>query len=441
MYTPRAELKAGVVVLLAIVGLLALVYYAGGAEPIWRQWRYVELRFQQGFLAPKVGDQAYMNGVAIGRVSDVAQREEIRQDGQLTTRDRLRLGLGPQESGVAREIYVIAVVKMPAEQLIPWGTEVEISESLTGMRRLSFLPGLEPRNLTDSDTHQHPIPAREAPGLGSLSQNVASLLEKIEGLVEGGGEVMVEARGLLRDARDKLAAFDTQEMNVGAIAAIQGVRETLDEVRARLSAIGENLEAASLDVRNLAGRGRVGIENMAADLEAAAANARVITERVDRIVADAEGKLERFFTSIEGAGRDLATLAEDLGKLPPRADRILISAGLDIETLLQTLKDTAHNLQDASEDIRAHPWKLLNEPKAGEIAFENLRLASLTYMRAMRELNQASGQLVRLLGREDLDEETLAPLVKEAVAAFRASQDRYRSAEERFFQLLQKAPR
>ena len=39
MYTKHAEFKAGVVILLAIAGLLALVYFAGGEEPIWGSWR------------------------------------------------------------------------------------------------------------------------------------------------------------------------------------------------------------------------------------------------------------------------------------------------------------------------------------------------------------------------------------------------------------------
>ncbi len=436
MYTPRAELKAGLVVLLALAGLLALVYYAGGAEPIWREYRYVHVRFEQGFLAPRVGDPAYMNGTPIGRVSEILQREELRRDAALTARDRLRLGLAPGEPGVAREVYVLAVVKMPAEQAIPRGTLVEIEESLTGVRKLHFLPGLAPTDLGDADTRAHPIPARESPGLASISESVARLLEKVEGLVEGGETVMLEARGLLQDARAKLAALDTGEMNAAAVASLKELQATLQETRQRLDVIGGNLEGASADVRALAGRGRVGMEALAADLEAAAAAARRITERVEAIVADAEGKLERFFTSLERGGADLAALAERAKALPARAEGILARAGLDLETFLHALIDTARNLQDASEDIRAHPWKLLNEPEAQEIAFENLRLASLTYMRAMRELNQASGQLVRLLAREDLDEETLAPLVREAVAAFRGSQERYRQAEDRFFELL-----
>ncbi len=39
MYTKQAELKAGFVVLAALVGVLALLYFAGGSEPIWGSYR------------------------------------------------------------------------------------------------------------------------------------------------------------------------------------------------------------------------------------------------------------------------------------------------------------------------------------------------------------------------------------------------------------------
>ena len=40
MYTKQAEFKAGLVVLLAIAGLLVLVWFAAGAESIFGDWRF-----------------------------------------------------------------------------------------------------------------------------------------------------------------------------------------------------------------------------------------------------------------------------------------------------------------------------------------------------------------------------------------------------------------
>ena len=110
--------------------------------------------------------------------------------------------------------------------------------------------------------------------------------------------------------------------------------------------------------------------------------------------------------------------------------------GVDIDTLLRNLIDTSRNLQDTSEDVRAHPWKLLNKPDDQEIAFENLRSAALSYMRAMRDLNDASRRLVALMGRDDLDDPDVKALLDKAVGEFEAAQARYRHDEARWQQLF-----
>ena len=132
MYTKQAEFKAGLVVLLAIAGLLALVWFAAGAESIFGEWRFIHIRFEQGFVAPKKGDAVQMLGAEVGRVESITMQEEVRGTGgtkPLTDLDRLKLGLGPDDEGTYRELYILAVVKMKAEQVVPVGTRAQIEES------------------------------------------------------------------------------------------------------------------------------------------------------------------------------------------------------------------------------------------------------------------------------------------------------------------------
>ncbi len=108
---------------------------------------------------------------------------------------------------------------------------------------------------------------------------------------------------------------------------------------------------------------------------------------------------------------------------------------------MKTLKDTARNFLDASEDLRANPWKLLNEPSADQIAFQNLRNATLNYERAMRELNEASGRLTKLLqsGQATTPQERAA--VANALGEFQSRLRTVRSTEARFLQLLREGRR
>src|SRR5262249_17449627 len=96
MYTPKAELKAGLLVLAAAGALLLFIYRAAGSQLPWaKEGPKLRLRFAQGFTAPNPGDAVRMNGMKVGRVTSIRQQEEIRgapgPDGKtipLTDQDR-----------------------------------------------------------------------------------------------------------------------------------------------------------------------------------------------------------------------------------------------------------------------------------------------------------------------------------------------------------------
>jgi ABC-type transporter Mla subunit MlaD len=442
MYTKGAEFKAGVVVLLALAALLTLVYFAGGAEPFWGDYRYVHVRFEQSFTAPKVGDAAYMNGVSIGRVSEVQQREEVRGEGSklpLTAADRRDLGLVEGQTGTVREVYVLAVVKMPADQRIPRGTTAQVDKSLTGMRTLALLPGLSRENLTDAMTRETPIPGREAPGLGDITSRINSLVEKVEILVGGGSEVMAEAKALLRTTRQKIEVFNTEELDRDARAALASLRRTLEGAEKRMDVIAANLEAASGDIKSLAAKGDAAMDRISTRIEEILADLEKTVGRIDAIVAEAEGPVREVLANLQQASHDLRTATEGIAGLGPDARALLAELGVDLKAFVENINSTAHNLLDASEDLRTHPWKLLTKPDPEDIAFANLRNASQSYMRAMRSVNEASARLFQILQRQDLDRPEIRALVSKAVEAFGVTLDGYRQAEARWQRLFKEA--
>ncbi len=442
MYTKRAEFKAGVVVLAAIAALLALLYFAGGSEPIWGDYRYIHVRFEQGFTAPKVGDAANMNGVQIGRVTQVLQRDELRGTGSaipLTPEDRRRLGITDDATGSVREVYVLAVIKMPVGQEIPQGTTAQIDKSLTGIRTLALRPGVSKENLTDAETHESPIPGREAPGIGDIAAQVSELVDKIEGLVGSGTEVMAEAKALLQGLRQKIEAFNTAELDADARAAVASLKRTLESLETKLEVIGTNIVDASSSVKEMAGKGVQLVDAVTTDVGEVLAGVKKVVARLDVIVADAQGPVKDILGNLHVASTNVAGATEGLAGLGPQARGVLADLGVDLATLLKNLNDTAHNLLDASEDLRTHPWKLLNEPEEKEIAFANLRNASQSYVRAMREVNEASARLFTLMERKDLDDPKIQDLVRRALDAFTISLDGYRRAEARWQKLFKEA--
>jgi hypothetical protein len=116
MYTKRAELTAGLVVLGGIAAVLALLYVATG-RGFFRTFTHWHVRFAQGDVAPVEGDAVYYLGLEIGRVSKVMQASETRAGERLTPEDKKRLATlptaGPQE---VREIYVLAELELGQDQ-------------------------------------------------------------------------------------------------------------------------------------------------------------------------------------------------------------------------------------------------------------------------------------------------------------------------------------
>ncbi len=442
MYTKRAEFKAGVVVIVALAGLLALVYFAGGEEPIWGDWRHIHIRFTQGYVAPKVGDPVLMNGIRVGRISAVDQREEIRGDGgalPLTDSDRRKLGVGEDEGGTFREIFIVAQVKMRADQIVPVGTTAQIDKSLTGIRTLSLLPGHSRENLADAQTKANPLPGREAPGLADISGKINDLADKIGMLATQGGEVMVEAKDLVRTLKAKIDAFNTEDLDKDARAAVGSLRRTLEGLESRVERIATNLESATGEMKTMAEKGSGAVGDVRADLKELMTSAQEVVRKLDEILAGAKGPIDRFLADVETAGRNFASLSAEFSGIGPEARRVLSELGVDVKILVARLNDTAHNLLDTSEDLRAHPWKLLNKPDEKQLAFENLRSAAQSYMRAMRDVNESSRRLMGLLQRKDLDRPEVKAMLEAAVAEFQAAQAAYRADEQRWQRLFRQA--
>ncbi len=442
MYTKQAEFKAGVVVLLAVAGLLALVYFAGGSEPIWGNYRYVDIRFKQGYVAPRVGDPVQMNGVKIGRVSEVRQAEEVRGQGgsaPLTSADRIRLGIGADQSGSLREIYIVARVKMPTNQVIPVGTTAQIEQSLTGIRELRLQPGLSRENLTDSATRERPLAGTEAPGLADISSKIASLADKLETLASQGGEVFMEAKTLLSTLRVKIDAFNTVELDKEARGAVAALRRTFEGIEGKVTTIATNLEAASADIKRFAGEAPGTITELRGEVKELMGGAKDAIRKLDDILAGAKGPIDRFLADMETAGQNFSGLSKEFSGIGPEARAMLSDLGVDLKVITGRLQDTAHNLLDTSEDLRAHPWKLLNKPDEKEMAFENLRSAAMSYMRAMRDMNESSRRLMSILARKDLARPEVQELLRASVAEFKAAQATYRADEQRWQRLFRNA--
>ncbi len=457
MYTKKAELKVGVLVLAAIAILLGLLYFAGGEYKPWGKYTYWTLRFASGRAAPRAGDPVSLNGAPVGRVESVALVEEVRRGAELTADDRRALRLGPDdpvEGRERREVYVRAVVRTDVSLSLPEGTRGLIETNIAGVRSLHLVPGTSVRDIDPESTRTKPIEASEGAGLDSIAQQLEGTLTEIRNAAIGidrlsseGVGVLAEARELLTTIRTKVDAIDVTALNEEAVGTLRDIRAAIGRADERIGQVLGSFEDAGRGVTALANDGREALAEVRTNLSRALTKAESALESVDgaakqveSLIADNGPKVSQFLDSMVTTGERLAAFAAELEGLGPTARGVLDRTGVQMDELLTALTDTAHNLFDASEDIRAHPWKLLNEPEADQIAFDNLRQSSHTYLQALRNVERTLARMEAAKSR--LAEGESDPGLEQAITAFKSALDGYGAAEARWTRLFQStAPR
>lgn len=476
MLKRSAELKTGIVVIAASIALLLLLYYAKGGD-LFAPKHYVALRVEQGRLAPREKDPILMNGLAIGKAEEVRFQTEVRRGTALTLRDRARLrdliergasGMSSERADAVlgllddpegrlpddveiREIYVYVVAKITGEHAIPKGSHGIIAESITGLRALHIEPGASGENLdlpASRDAGLPVIPVVQAPDVTDLMRNLDEELDALGAelsLTMGNLRGNLDKAGRTLDkAHDTVAKFEERVLDSGRIdrtlenveAASASLRAALGGVEGRLGPILDTVDETVADFRKVAAAGAELAAGIRPKVDAILADLESVSARIDKIVERADPEIEGLLADARKVGANLVGLSEDLAAAGPRVRTTLESAAKDVDVLLESLLETGQNLADASEDIRAHPWKLLNEPSADEIAFENLRNTMLNYVRAMTRVDRVTATVGELLGRAEGDPEARAKLAR-ALEQLDASLERYRYFETRLMELLQ----
>ena len=437
MYTKQAELKAGIVVVIAVGVLLTLLWLSTGAESLFASHRTILLRFQQGYAAPEKGDPLFMNGFSIGQVTSVVQKEELRSGAQLTPKDRALLGLKTTEDGTAREIYVLAEARLPAAQKIPDGTTAEISVSVTGSRQLQLMPGRSTRDLTDEDIRHHPIATSSAGDLADVMRSIQELVAKVSDLVGSGDLVLADVRTLLKSLKDKVDSIDLAGIQANVLDASSSLKDSLATVKRRVDEIGERISDAASDVKAIAANGKTIVKSAGDDVNEILKTLKEVALELKDILDRAAPKVDAILDDVARAARGAAELGKEFQGLGPRLHAILGDAGAGLDKVLSRFAEVGHNLADASEDLRAHPWKLLNKPDEKEIAYENLRNAASNYVRAAQAMGEAADDLKTLQARQDLGPDDQKRLVAAALARLQADLSKYAAAEEFFTRMLQ----
>jgi ABC-type transporter Mla subunit MlaD len=167
---------------------------------------------------------------------------------------------------------------------------------------------------------------------------------------------------------------------------------------------------------------RAGIDDAAVTLK----NAREMAEELRR---NGMPKLQSILD-------DGATAMDDLAATLRQTQDTLVTGLPDLARFLEDSREVAAQLKLASIEVRHSPWKLLYQPKPGEVAHENLYDAARSFAIATDDLRSVSeglkASVERMPGRLEQDAKFRTELQKQVIDAM----TRYEEAQRRLYDVL-----
>ena len=137
---------------------------------------------------------------------------------------------------------------------------------------------------------------------------------------------------------------------------------------------------------------------------------------------------------------DGATSLDDLGKLLDQTRKTMVTGLPDFARFLQDAREVAAQLKLASIEVRHSPWKLLYQPKPGEVAHENLYDATRSFamatddLRAVASSLQAAGEF---MGKDLQNDPKFRGQMQQQIID---AMSRYEEAQRRLYDVLNAPP-
>jgi ABC-type transporter Mla subunit MlaD len=417
MNTHRNTLWAGLVIVLSIAGAAGIIVAIKGLAPFVdpTDLRYVSFTLRDDIGGLAVGDDVRIGGYRVGEVLAIELVDA-------TDRRLAGAEAPPQEQ------MLLVSISLPRKYALRQGARVAIQSTVTGQSNLNF------DSLGGGPALPPTAGLRGRPGaLTELLATVAELRPRVASIVaQVDTRTLPAATGAMEVLRDKTfpAATETiqrvRDTTVPRVdAALDDFRvaaasagATMDRLRAQIEPIVQRYQivadaarAMMDEIRDVFGATKTDLRATAANLNAATASIR---EKLPGILDKADGVLAKADGAVAGATEALA----DIRQVAASARELVGGNASKIEAMVESLKNTARNLERASVEIRHSPWRLLYQPKSGELANLNLFDSAREFASGAANLNDAAQALRDAVRSGSADPQRVQVLMKQLEEQF-----------------------
>jgi phospholipid/cholesterol/gamma-HCH transport system substrate-binding protein len=412
----RNEVRAGILVLISLTALGGGLLLLAGSGSLFSSTKVVTavLANARGI---RVGDPVRFAGLRVGQVESL----EIRSAA-------VKAGDGDEGGSGAVRVRIAARLTVPGDLAIPADSSVRVTETLTGARIVEILPGRGGPMAQDAEIVDESLPM----GFDDLARRADDLA--------AGATRTIEQAGNLIERLGGVAASIEKAVESGSVSKILGnlekssalIAEGSADLRRTIADIGPIVQDAAEAIRDtgreakgLMAESRPKFREILARVAAAADDAGKLFEGPDAPVG-------RIMTKVESAVGRIDDILADLDGVGKEAKEAVAAARPKIVGILDRLKTTGTNLKAASEDLRAHPWKLLNEPDLEDQRVQEIFNAARNFNTGAEVLAEAVRALEASLAAGDAG----SPRLKDMLDRLTRSFDRYDRAEGLFWKAL-----
>ncbi len=438
----RNNILAGSFLLLSVaLGIVASFVLSDFKERLRSTKEYV-VRFSmaQGAAGIKPGSPVLLGGQPAGKVSEArivpdipapADRPQnqsavipggidvtIRVDAQYTLYDNALIYL---EKPLLGSLTSINIASMGIRELVRPDQQIGASPEL--MEREQIRGAIAPPSfLSDAG-----LGANEVLDIRQMIAQAKDAVGKINTLIDNNAELISatltdvrsaagDARGAVKTVSDKMPEWATHVDNV--LVSADDTAKGLPTIRDRARSLLDDGRQLVADTRAIVTDNRPKIDSIIDNVDHASGTIR---ESIDPLASQAKDAMASF------------------GNLSTRLDTIVADEGPNIRRTLANARLASDQLKLAMLEIRAQPWRLLVQPDTKELQQQLLYDSARSYASAVSDLRSASESLESMVGPgmhpSPMDAGRIAERMKELDEAF----EKYREAEKKLFEQMQRS--
>jgi phospholipid/cholesterol/gamma-HCH transport system substrate-binding protein len=374
------EFWVGLVVIVAVAGLIALVGLASDGPGFLAPRRSIDVVFRDG-QGIRIGSPVRVAGLDTGNVVDV---DLVEVEGTLRARVRLSLPA--------------SLVKKLRQDV-----KVTIVPGLTGMSHVNIVStgkmavGLVPGQSITGVESSFFDPIIEQVGLGPVERNhLSHTIAEVRQTVDSIGPRLRQMLGSLQETTTNL-----RDMSDSIRPAVESTVGHVEDLTKRLSTNSPRIEKALIRVEDLTTQAQSLVSENRQNVRESLASVRDLTASLKDVVATDRVKVDRLLDGLDGTRTRADRVLYQADQIATQTATMLARSSTEIERSVTNVRDATDWANKLVQKIYTNPFVLspFYKPNHEDLRVQGIYDTALVFTKGAQELRDAVKTLDTMLAR------------------------------------------